>query len=142
MSHFVDLETQITDTKALVRALERLGFKGKIEIYEKTVPIYGYMGDERPEKAHVVIRKQHVGPSSNDIGFEKRPDGKFVAHISEFDMGTGDYSHRKAPYGETWQKKLYQLYGVEKSKIEFENKGWDYVEDTDEKERPRLRVRL
>ena len=142
MSHFVDILTEITDQKALVRALERMGFKGHVESYDHTVTIYGYLGDERPEKAHVVIRKQYVGPSSNDIGFEKKADGKFVAHISEYDMGEGEYSHRKAPYGEAWQKKLYQLYGVEKSKMEFENKGWTYVEDVDEKNRPRLRVRL
>lgn len=143
MSHFVDIETELTNTKALVRTLERMGFKGKIEIYDTLHTIYGYKGDERPEQAHVIIRKKYVGSSSNDIGFERKANGKFVAHISEFDQGLGEYYNRKgAEYGVKWQKKLYQYYGVELSKMEFEKKGWQYTEDIDEKERPRLRVRL
>lgn len=142
MSHFVDIITEIKDKEALIKALERMGFKDKIEVYDVAQNLYGYQNDLRKQKAHVIIRKRYIGSSSNDIGFEKRSE-RFIAHISDFDQGTGEYAGRTdAKYGETWQKKLYTYYGVEKAKIEFKNKDWEYIEDIDEKERPRLRVRI
>lgn len=142
MSHYVDIVTQIKDRNALVRALGRLGFKDKVEVYEVAQHLYGYQGDKRSQKAHVIIRKRYVGHAANDIGFEKQYDGRFKAHISEFDQGTGQYSGQRGKYGQEWQNKLNTYYGVELSKMEFENKGWEYVEDTDEQNRPRLKVRL
>ena len=133
MSHFVDIVTQIKDEKALIRALERLGFKDKIEVHAEAQNLYGYQGDRRSQKANVILRREYVGTASNDIGFEKMPDGKYKAHISEFD------SRR---YGETWQNKLFTYYGVEKSKIELEHRGMKYTEDVDEKQRPRIRIKL
>jgi len=140
MSHYVDILTEITDRDALVRALERVGFKGKIEVHETAVPLYGYLGDKRGQKAHVIIRRSFVGSSANDIGFEQAPDGKFKAHISEFETGTGRYAGGDSKYGTEWQNKLYTYYGVEKSKCEFEKKKLKYIEDVDEKQRPRLHV--
>lgn len=143
MSHFVKIVTMIKDRTALIRALERMGFAGKLEVNEGPVALYGYQGDIRKEKANIVIRRKYVGGSSNDIGFERMNDGRYAAHISEFDQGTGSYSGRKdAQYGKTWQGKLLSYYGVEKAKIEFKAKGMSYTEDVDEQERPRLKVRL
>jgi len=142
MSHYIDILTQIYDRTALVRALERVGFKNKIEVYDKAQNLHGYQGDTRKQVAHVIIRRQHVGSSANDIGFEKTKDGPFKAHISEFDSGSGSYSSKRALYGKDWQNKLYTYYGVEKAKMEFDKKGMAWEEDVDEKERPRLRVNL
>jgi hypothetical protein len=140
MSHYIDILTEITDREALVHALERMGFKGKIEIHETASALYGYQGDERKQKAHVIIRRSFVGHSSNDIGFEKMSDGRFKAHISEYESATGQYARGSGKYGQEWQNKLYTYYGVEKSKSEFDKKKLKYVEDVDEKQRPRLRV--
>jgi hypothetical protein len=52
------------------------------------VPLCGSRGDERPQRAHVVIRRQHVGPAANDVGWERQPDGTFRAWISEYDART------------------------------------------------------
>jgi len=142
MSHFVNITTMIKDRHALIRALERMGFKGKIEIHEKPENLYGYQNDVRTEKAQVIIRRKHVGSSSNDIGFEQKANGLFVAHISEFDQGTGSYASRTGRYGKEWQMKLYTWYGVEKAKCEFEKQGMKYYEDVDDQERPRLRVKI
>jgi major membrane immunogen (membrane-anchored lipoprotein) len=131
MSHYVDIETEITDQTALVRALERCGFKNKIEIHEKAVNLYGYRGDVREQKANVIIRRKYVGTAANDIGFEKLNDGTYKAHISEYD-------HNQ--YNKKWQKKLLTLCNVEKAKIECEKYNLQYTEDVDEKQRPRLRV--
>jgi len=133
MSHYVDVETEIQNQSALVRALERLGFKDKIEIHSIPQNLYGYQGDLRKQKANVIIRKKHVGRAANDIGFEKTSNGRFIAHISEFD-------HNK--YGQSWQRKLFTYYGVEAAKIECEKMSYTYTETVDEKERPRLKIMI
>ena len=142
MSHFVNIVTQIKDVRALISALERMGFKGQVEYHEKPQALYGYKNDVRPEMAHVILRREYVGASSNDIGFEQKTDGLFVAHISEFDQGTGTYSSRTGKYGKEWQNKLNAYYGVEKAKVELKKRGLTYYEDVDEQERPRLKVKL
>lgn len=133
MSHYVDVVLEIKDEKALVLALERLGFKSHIEIHKEAQNLYGYKGDVREQKAHVILRRTYVGRVSNDIGFERQVDGRYHAHISEFDS---------TKYDKAWQGKLLTYYGVEKAKIECEQKHWKYVEDLDEKERPRLRITI
>ena len=35
--------------------------ESQIEIHEQAVPLYGYQGDVRPQKAHIVIRRQRIG---------------------------------------------------------------------------------
>jgi hypothetical protein len=142
MSHFNDIQTAITDRDGLVRALLRCGFqKNMIEIHDTPQNLFGYQGDVRKQKAHVIIRRKYIGSSSNDVGYEL-VNGQFVAHISEFDSGTGTYSsnHSNARCNQAWQTKLATYYGVEKAKIEFEKKKIRYEEDVDEKERPRLRA--
>jgi len=86
MSHFVECQTEFRDPAALVAALVECGFpQAQIEIHDQPVPLYGYQGDVRPQQAHIVIRRQHVGPAANDVGWEKQPDGTFRAWISEND---------------------------------------------------------
>ena len=113
MSHYSEVQIEIRDGAALVAALERLGFKGKIEIYQEAQPLRGYKGDRREQQAHIIIRRQHVGLAANDIGFERQSDGSYKAWISDFDQSvTGNN------YGKDWQGRLKQAYGVEKAKAE------------------------
>lgn len=56
---------------------------------DKAVPLYGYKGDLRAERANIRIPKEVVnrylgGGASNDVGFVKTPDG-FDAIVSEYD---------------------------------------------------------
>ena len=86
MSHFVECQTEFRDPQALVAALVEYGFdESHVEIHQEAVPLYGYQGDVRQQKAHVVIRRQHVGNGANDVGWERMPDGTYRAWISEFD---------------------------------------------------------
>jgi hypothetical protein len=140
MSHYVDILTEIRDQEALVRALGRLGFQNKIESHETAQNLYGYHGDIRKQKAHVIIRRKYVGQSSNDIGYEKIADGRFKAHISEFESATGSYAGGIGKYGAEWQNKLNTYYGVERAKMAYEKRNIKYTEDVDEKECPRLRA--
>ena len=96
MSHFVECGTTFRDPEALVAALVKCGFaEAQIEVHDEAVPLFGYLGDERPQKAHIVIRKQHIGNGANDVGWEKLPDGSYKSWISEFDSGVGEYRSRK-----------------------------------------------
>lgn len=89
------------DREVLVDALTEVGFdRSQIEIHERPVPLVGYEGNEREQRAHVVIRRRHVGPASNDIGFERTPAG-FRAHISDYDQSR---------YGSAWLRRLQGAY--------------------------------
>lgn len=126
----------MTDPKAVVQALCRLGFKeNQIEVHTEAQHLYGYQGDQRAQKAHIIIRRQFVGGASNDIGFEKTSNGSYRAIISEYDRNHHNYN-------DTWLCKLGTYYGVEKTKAEFKTRGIKYTEDVDEKNRPRLRARI
>ena len=87
MSHFSEFHIKMNDEKSLIAALESMGFKGKIEVYQTLQPLYGFQGDVREQKAHIIIRKKYVGPSSNDIGFERMADGTYRVWISDYDKG-------------------------------------------------------
>ena len=67
MSHFSEVRVEITDEGCLLAALSRLGFAGKVEVHKEAHPLYGYQGDVREQKAHVIIRRQFVGTAANDI---------------------------------------------------------------------------
>ena len=141
MSHFVNVVTQMKNREALILALIRSGFaENVIEVHDTPQNLYGYQGDVRAQKAHIIVRRRYVGSSSNDIGFEN-VNGTFVAHISEFDSGTGSYSgHSNARCNQVWQNKLGTYYGIETAKLECKKNRIRYTEDVDEQERPRLRM--
>ncbi|MFB2917091.1 DUF1257 domain-containing protein [Aerosakkonema funiforme] len=103
MSHFTAIKTELRDVNALVMALEDLGFKDKVEVYAEAQRLYGFQGDLREETAEVVIRRQHLGAASNDIGFKKQDDGTYEAVISSYD--------RAYKYSQQWLNKLTQRYG-------------------------------
>ncbi len=116
MSHFVECETTFRDAQALVAALLDCGFdKLQIELHEQAVPLYGYQGDKRPQMAHIVIRRQHVGVGANDVGWERQSDGSYTAWISEFDSGVGQYASRKesARFNQVMQNKIKQEYAFQ-----------------------------
>jgi hypothetical protein len=97
MSHFVECRTEFRSDEALIAALVECGFDpAVIERHAEAVPLYGHHGDVRPQKAHIVIRRQHVGTAANDVGWEREPDGTYRAWISEFDAGVGPYTQRQA----------------------------------------------
>ena len=117
MSHFTTLKTNIVDAKALVAALDELGFK-TVEVYEQPQNLYGYRGDQRPQTAEVIIRRKYVGRMSNDIGFKRQASGAFEAVISEFD---------RRKYSQTWLDGLTQRYAYQVSRARLEEQGFTLV---------------
>jgi hypothetical protein len=87
MSEYIECMVDINDQECLIQALLDLGVTNEaIEVHEEPVRLYGYMGDERGQKAHIVIRRKDIGTASNDIGFERLVDGKWRIHVSDFDL--------------------------------------------------------
>ena len=74
-----------TSQALLLAALSDLGY-ADVEVGER-LPLYGYQGDRRPETADVVLRRQHIGRASNDIGFARSIAG-LVPIVSEYDQQT------------------------------------------------------
>ena len=110
MSRYCTVKTQFKDGEALFKALMETGnwTEAQIEVHSDPQNLYGYLGKMRPEKAHIIIRRAHVGRSANDIGFMKKEDGTYEALISEFDS---------AKYGAQWIGRLKgscAFYAVEK----------------------------
>lgn len=135
MSHYTTLPTQIVDAHALIMALADLGFPAnKVETHAEPQQLYGYRGDERPERAHVIIRRKHVGFSSNDIGFVRGEDGAFHAIISEFDqLALG--------YDDAWLQRLTQRYAYHVTLAELAQQGFTLAEETDRAGTIHLRLR-
>ena len=132
MSHFTVLNTQIIETDALVKALTDMNFKN-VEVHETAQHLYGYQGDVRQQTAEVIIRRQYIGPASNDIGFKRNKNGAFDAIIS-------DYDRRK--YSQKWLNRLTQRYAYHVIKAKTEEQGFTLLtEETQQDERIHLVLR-
>lgn len=110
MSRFCKVQTLFKDQDSLVQALMETGnwSKDQIEIHNEPQHLFGYKGDQRQEMANLIIRRQFVGRSSNDIGFVKNDDGTYGAIISNYD---------KSRYNDKWigaLKGSYAFYQIEK----------------------------
>jgi hypothetical protein len=69
-----------------VKALVRAGWKeNQIEVHDEAQHLVGYQGDQRKDKANVIIRRKYVGGASNDLGFVLQEDGTYKAIVSEYD---------------------------------------------------------
>lgn len=103
MSAYLTLLTPMTDQESLLAALVDLGFdQTKVEVHETPVQLVGYRGDRRAQTANIVIRRQHVGAASNDVGFLATETG-YQALVSGYD-------HPR--FGAGWITQLSQRYQV------------------------------
>ena len=84
MSKYVAFPDICFTSRALL--LAALADVGYAEVEEgEALPLYGYRGDRRPETAALVVRRRHLGPASNDLGFALTERG-YVPVISEYDQ--------------------------------------------------------
>jgi hypothetical protein len=120
MSHFTAIKTQVKNADALLQALADLGFS-TIEHHATAQPLYGYQGDLRSQTAEIILRRQHIGHLSNDIGFKHQPDGTYQAIISDYD--------RRHGYGQDWLNQLTQRYGYHHLKAIAPAQGFAIEED-------------
>jgi hypothetical protein len=135
MSHYSEVQIEFRDGAALVAALVRLGINPEgIKVHKESQPLYGYQGDKREQRAHIIIRRQYVQAYANDIGFERLMNGTYRVWISDFDRGTDG----QGKYGDAWLGRLKQAYGVEKAKAEARKKGYRVTEQKQDDGRIRL----
>lgn len=116
MSRYCTIRTIFKDKVALVDALIEIGewTSEQIEVYNDPKNLFGFKGDVRSQVAHIIIRRKHVGRSSNDIGFLKDDDGNYKAIISEFDRNR---------YNQSWLGKLKGSYAFHRVKRQQEALG-------------------
>jgi hypothetical protein len=100
MSKYEEFRTVIADETYLVEALDQLGYRP--ELHKGGASLFGYIGDERPERAHVIIRRSQLDSASNDIGFARDENGQYRAVVSEYDRGIG--------FDDTWIGRVSQAY--------------------------------
>ena len=114
MSAYGEFETTVREQRFLVEALAEMGYMA--EVHPDGAALFGYRGDERPECAHVIIRRAQLDSASNDVGFAHGADGRFRAILSEYDRGIG--------YDEKWLGKVHQHYKERQTMAVARAKGY------------------
>ena len=114
MSAYGEYETTLYEQKFLVEGLFAMGYTA--EVHHQSAPLIGYHGDERPERAHVIIRRAQLDSASNDIGFVRGADGRFRAILSEYDRSIG--------YDAQWLGKVHQHYKEKQTLAVAKAKGY------------------
>jgi hypothetical protein len=116
MSHFATLEVSYSQEQEaeLVAALESLFGAGSVEVCDEPAGLFGYRGDDRSRlpvedpgyapACHIIVRRKHLGPGTNDIGFVRNESGGYVAYVSEFD--------KVRTFGSVKQGRLLQEYSL------------------------------
>jgi hypothetical protein len=113
-------EIVFKDRRLLLAALAETGF-ADVEVGDQ-LPLCGYQGDRRPETAEIVVRRQLIGPASNDLGFARTPNG-YVPIMSEYDERTllaGQFLPRlRTAYGEAVVEEVRRrLHGTSRRTVE------------------------
>lgn len=124
MSHFTTLATQLTDTEALCAALADVGYRD-VEVHDEAQPLYGWQGDQRQDRAHVIVRREHVGGASNDLGFLRQHDGRFLAVISEYDRSTHD---------QAWLGRVTARHAYHVTSKALAGQGFDIVDEATDRD--------
>ncbi len=114
MSKYLELRTKLTEEQYLVEALRDLGFAP--EMWREGAPLVGYMGDQRAERAQIIIRRRQLDSASNDIGFARDGSGVYQAIISEYDRGIG--------FDDAWLGRLSQAYKERQTMAVAKSKGY------------------
>jgi hypothetical protein len=102
------------EERFLVEGLAAMGYK--VELHAEGATLIGYHGDERPERAHVIIRRSQLDSASNDIGFARSADGRYRAILSEYDRSIG--------YDDQWLGKVNQHYKEKQTLAMAKAKGY------------------
>ena len=104
VSAYVSVETEFRDGACLAATLRELGYE--VEEHAEGAHLEGYHGDVRPERAHVIVRRQHVGPSANDVGWERTASGSYRAHVSQYDRSATFTAAKQAELKRRYSRNL------------------------------------
>jgi len=105
MSQYVECKPGYSDIPSLVDALVALGYAAdQIEVHQQPQTLFDYHGEPRPQMASVVIRRRHVDPYANDVGWLHNQDGTLTEIISEYDL--------RHKFNEATRQRLKQEYAA------------------------------
>jgi hypothetical protein len=110
MSKYEELRTVLSDERFVLEALKDLGYRP--EVSRDGLSLYGYLGDERPDKANIVIRRGQLNSASNDIGFVRDASG-------EYDRGIG--------FDDAWLGRVAQTYKERQTMAVAKSKGYQFL---------------
>ena len=127
MSEYTKCEIEAKSRDEVVEALVLLGWtKEQIEVHESPVDLIAYNGAKRTDretgqaiKGNLIIRRQHVGESSNDLGLRQQADGSWVLYESGFDVGA-----LQGRLGFPLKVGFKQALGIAKTKKEAKKQGF------------------
>lgn len=119
MSHFTTIQTRFVSAKHLARALRELGFTA-VEVHQTAQPLMGWLGDQRAARAHVIVRREHIGAASNDLGFVQNATGMFDAVISDYD---------RTRFNRAWLDRLTQRYAYHVARDLLAAEGFEVSHD-------------
>lgn len=133
MSKYEEMKTVLAEERYLMEALQDLGYTP--DVHREGAVLYGYLGDERPERAQIVVRRRQLDSASNDIGFRRDASGVYRALISEYDRSIG--------FNDAWLGRVAQAYKERQTMAVARGKGYVFkgrqIIDTPEGKKVQLR---
>lgn len=89
MARIRRVPTSITSARHLVRALESGGFK-RVERYDTPQVLLSWRKQPLAASAEIIVRRDQIGSTADDLGFTRRGDGGFDALVSEIHLARLD----------------------------------------------------
>jgi len=129
MSHFTRVKTQFRDLDLVVKALEDLGYAGKVERHGSPVALEGWGGTKR--RGEVVVRKHDLSPAYSDLGFERQSNGDVAM------WADSDFVSRNPRFATS----LTQRYAYHATLSSLTGQGFSVAEETSERGEIRLVLR-
>jgi hypothetical protein len=114
MSKYDEMRTVLSHEGYLIETLREMGYAP--EVCAEGTALFGYLGDERSDRAEIVIRRRRLDSASNDIGFRRDESGAYRAIISEYDRGIG--------FNEAWLGRIAQTYKERQTMAVAKAKGY------------------
>jgi hypothetical protein len=127
MSKYGTIGTEFRSRETICTALAEMGVA--VEVHATPQPLVGWLGDQREERAEIIIRKAAIAQftgqgSSNDMGLTLDADtGTYRAIISNFD--------KRGP-GARLLKRLETIYQVQVQMQALEAIGAGLIERTED----------
>ena len=125
MSEYTVQEVCTDDPDEIVQALKELGYED-IELHEEAVDLVAYNGSlrkerktGRPVRGNIIVRRQHIGGASNDLGFRREDDGTYTMYESDYDV-----SHLRAKHGFPFKEAMARTVTANKSIREAKRQGF------------------
>jgi hypothetical protein len=128
MSHYAKVQTRLIDPdrikEALCDVMTEYGITpDDIEMHGDAQTLIGYNGLSRNEKAHIIIRRKHLGRWMNDIGFVYNHDTGTYDGIIETTILNRDPN---------WHQKLTQRYAYHTTLHQMTEQGFTVAEEVEE----------